>query len=347
MSKKIFPHIIGNNVIKNLIGNDIVNRNCSHAYILEGAKGSGKKTAAEQIAAALSCYNKNSTSHDLPCGECDNCHRIFGNISSDVVRITSGDKVSIGIDEIRNIKNGLYVTPNDSDFRTYIIENAERMTPQAQNALLLTLEEPPSFAVFLLLTEDSTKLLETVRSRAQCIRMEKFSSTEVADYLSSSYEGKRIQKSFPERFAAAVSLSDGSLGRAAELLSNTEDTSEILKFRAEAMKLIPLMCSSKSAQMLKLGLTASIKNTHDAKIFLQILDCAIRDMVSAKRTSSENLLFYVSYEEAAKAASEASIKKLFHIHAELIRAIMRLESNVSLKIVLTDMILKIADYKRK
>ena len=240
MNKRIFPKIIGNNVIKNFIGNDILCGSCSHAYIIEGPEGSGKRTIARQIASGLSCYNKSSASHDLPCGECDNCHRIFSDISSDVVWVSSGDKASIGIDEIRNIKTGLYVTPNDSDYRTYIIVNAERMTTQAQNALLLTLEEPPSFAVFLLLTEDATKLLETVRSRAQCIRTEKFSSVTIADYLSDSYEGKRIRNSFPEKFAAAVSLSDGSLGRAKELLAGTEATSEILKLRVEAKKLIPL-----------------------------------------------------------------------------------------------------------
>ncbi len=347
MSKDIFPDIIGNIVIKNFIGNDIINGNCSHAYIIEGSEGSGKRTVAKQIAAGLACDNKTSSSHRLPCGECDNCHRIFSNISGDVVWITSGDKASIGIDEIRNIKKSLYVTPNDSDYRTYIIVNAERMTDQAQNALLLTLEEPPSFAVFLLLTEDATKLLETVRSRAQCIRMEKFSSVSVAEYLLSSYEGQRIHKNFPDKFSAAVSLSDGSLGRAKELLSGTEETSELLKLRSEAKKLIPLMCNSKASQMLKLGLTGFMKNSQNVKLLLQIVDSAVRDMVAVKRASSENLLFYVSREEALEAASEASIKKLFHIHNELIRAIMRLDSNVAVKIVLTDMVLKIADYKRK
>ena len=80
---------------------------------------------------------------------------------------------------------------------------------------------------------------------------------------------------------------------------------------------------------------------------MQIVDSAIRDMVTVKRTSSDNLMFYVSEQEALEAASEASLKKLFHIHTELVRAIMRLDSNVALKIVLTDMFIKISDYRRK
>ena len=347
MSRNIFPSIIGNNVIKSYIGNDIKNGNNSHAYIIEGQKGSGKRSVAKQIAAALACTNKFNEEYNLPCGECDNCHRIFGDLSGDVVWVTSGDKASIGVEEIRNIKKGLYVTPNDSDYRTYIIVNAEKMTSQAQNALLLSLEEPPSFVVFILLTEDATKLLETVRSRAQCIRMEKFSSQKVSDYLLSNYEGKRIYNSFPDKFSAAVSLSDGSLGRAKEILSATEETSELLRFRAMTMKLIPLVCTGKVSQMMKLGLVSEIKNNNDAKILLQITDNAIRDMISVKRTDGENLLFYTSKESAFAASSEASIKKLFHIHTELLRAIIRLDSNVNMKIVFSDMFIKIAGYKRK
>jgi len=157
MSRTIFPEIIGNSVIKNYIGNDIISGNNSHAYIIEGPEGSGKRSTAKAIAASLACRERTSDSFSLPCGTCDNCHRIYGDISGDVVWITSGDKASIGVEEIRNIKNGLYVTPNDSDFRTYIIVNAERMTVQAQNALLLTLEEPPSFVVFLLLVVERNK----------------------------------------------------------------------------------------------------------------------------------------------------------------------------------------------
>jgi len=346
MSRTIFPEIIGNSVIKNYIGKDIISGNNSHAYIIEGPEGSGKRSTAKAIAASLACQERTSDSFSLPCGTCDNCHRIYGDISGDVVWITSGDKASIGVEEIRNIKNGLYVTPNDSDFRTYIIVNAERMTVQAQNALLLTLEEPPSFVVFLLLTEDATKLLETVRSRAQCFRMEKFTVDAVAEYLQSSYEGKRIKNSFPEKFAGVVALSDGSLGRAKEMLSGSEETSDLLRFRSLANEFVPLACRGKIASMIKMGLPKVFSGNQEAKIFLQIVDNAVRDMIVSKRSDSVSTLFYVSHDDTVAIGSEASLKKLFHIHSELLRAIARLDSNSSVKTVFTDMYMKIAAYKR-
>ncbi len=344
--QEIFAGLIGNEQIKEHIGRDIKSGDWSHAYIIEGAAGSGKRTAAGLIAAALSCERRASKDAPLPCGECNNCKRISKGISGDVVWITNGDAASIGVGAIRDLKSGLHTLPNDSDVRTYIIYPAERMTEQAQNALLLSLEEPPSFVVFLLLTEDATKLLDTVRSRAKLVRTETFSSDEVEKYLAGTVEGARIKKSNPEKFKVAVKLAGGSLGRAVDFLGERAESLELISCRAVASEMISHIVKGRISELLKIAYGKSIKNSAEAKHVLTFADCAIRDMLAVKRNEEAELTFYTSAEAALEDSGTVAIKKLFYLHEEICRAITKLETNVSVKIALTDFAFKVASYKR-
>ncbi len=343
---EIFGGLIGNRQVKEHIGRDIKSGDWSHAYIIEGAAGSGKRTAAELISAALSCENRTDGDKPLPCGECDNCKRISKGISGDVVWITNGDSASIGVGAIRDLKNGLLTLPNDSDVRTYIIYPAEKMTEQAQNALLLSLEEPPSFVVFLLLTEDSTKLLDTVRSRAKLVRMETFDSETVEEYLSKTVEGARIKKSNPEKFKVAVKLAGGSLGRAVDFLGERSDSLELISCRNLAAELVGYIARGRTSELLKLAFGKSIKNSAEAKTVLAFADSAVRDMLAIKKNEESELTFYTSVEAAMEDAGSVPVKKLFYLHEEICRAITKLETNVSVKIALTDLAFKISTYKR-
>ena len=138
MDAIIFPSLYGNEPIKNSIGKDILLDTNAHAYILEGPKGSGKHLAARLIASSLLCSNKNK-SGILPCGECLSCKKIAKNLSPDLIWINSEGKATISVDIIRNVRNGLHIPPNDGDKKIYIIEDADTMTLQAQNAFLLSL----------------------------------------------------------------------------------------------------------------------------------------------------------------------------------------------------------------
>lgn len=347
--KDIFPEIIGNSLVKKNIGHDIRAGKNSHAYIIEGDYGSGKKTIAKAIAAAVSCEHRYDEEHCLPCGACGNCNRISKAISGDVVWINSGDKATIGVDVIRDLRSGLYVTPNDSEVRTYIIESAEKMTPQAQNALLLTLEEPPDFVMFLLLTEDSTKLLETIRSRAQTVRCEVFGASDVAAYLRDSSAGSIAEKRDPERFFAAVSISGGSLGKAKELLSGRSDSSEFVRFRSVAKDLVSSLCTGKLSPIVRMIPRDLPKSSAEVKRILFLADNAIRDLCAIKKTDDENklsLAFFINAEEAFKSVRDVPFKKLLHIHECLCKTIGRLESNVSIKTAMTDLALESRKYRR-
>ena len=330
--RSIFPTLSGNEKIKMNVGLDISEGMNSHAYIIEGPAGSGKKTLARLIAAAVSCDNRFDGNDSLPCGRCNNCSRIMKDISADVVWITPGDKASIGVDAVREIRQGLYVTPNDSGFRTYIITNAEKMTVQAQNALLLSLEEPPSFVMFLLLTEDSAKLLETIRSRAQTLRVELFDAP-----FTEKYVKEKVRAVSKERLDAAVSLSGGALGAAVELASGSAETSGLIKSRAYAEKLASLLISGKKNELLTEISQNMPKSYEDAKEILT--SRAIRDVYAVKKADFQSLIFFASADEAKKLASAVSTRKLLKIHDNIEDAVTRLASNVSVKVAMMSLAL--------
>ena len=344
--KDIFPSLIANSAIKEHIGVDIAKGCASHAYIIEGPAGSGKHTVARLIASALSCLHKDDKGFHLPCGVCDNCRKIANNNSGDVVYVNKEDKASIGVDAVRGIREGLYVMPNDSDFRTYIIEEADKMTPAAQNAFLLSLEEPPSFVVFLLLTEDRQKLLETIRSRAQIVRTERIKPDRLKDYLMTTQSGKLLRMRSPDEFEKTVIMAGGVIGKALMLLSDSDASASYKRCRAVAEELVSSICKGKKADALKTFLEARLASAAEAKDVLLLASDAVRDMMAVKRSSAPELLFYVSVEDALAFSYDAPMKKLILMNDEIHSSILKLEANVSFKSVIPELIMKTSHIRR-
>jgi len=135
-----FENIIGNDSLKTLIASHIRNKTLSHAYIIEGPKNSGKKLLAKEISKALCCE---AAGISLPCGQCRSCKRIDAGYNTDIFTLSRGEKATIAVDDVRGMTDTLGYYPDDGETKVYIIDEADRMTTQAQNALLLSLEEPP------------------------------------------------------------------------------------------------------------------------------------------------------------------------------------------------------------
>jgi len=146
MDRDFFPDLLGNERIKQNLAVDAANGKCPHAYIIEGTEGSGKHLLAKLIAAASVCPERANSSYPVPCGVCPTCHRILHDISADVSTVSLNGKASIGVEAIRNLKMNLYVTPNDSEKKFYIIENAELMTAYQEG---YDLEEVETMALAL------------------------------------------------------------------------------------------------------------------------------------------------------------------------------------------------------
>ena len=146
-----FAELLGQDALVQTLSNAIKNNRLHHAYILTGIRGVGKTTTARIIAKALNCTGKDGREGATinPCGICENCQAISASRHIDVLELDAASRT--GVDDMREILDGVRYKPTNGRYKIYIIDEADIMTTEAQNALLLTLEEPPPYAVFLLI----------------------------------------------------------------------------------------------------------------------------------------------------------------------------------------------------
>lgn len=206
-----FPGFYGNSGLKARLSAAGDRGGLSHCYILEGPAGSGKKTLARLLAAAMEC-----DSSEKPCGTCPACHKSLKSGHPDIITVDS-DTATIPIRLIRDMQADAYVRPNEGRRKVYLIPRAQDMQGPAQNALLKLLEEPPDYCAFILMTDNAEKLLSTVRSRAVVLTLFPLADAELLSALK-QYAPDASQ----EALAAAAEESQGYLGQALELLNNQE-----------------------------------------------------------------------------------------------------------------------------
>ncbi len=352
--KEIFPSLVGNQALRRRLGEDILSSSLSHAYIIDGKRGSGKHTAAMLIAASLSCENKASPHHSLPCGECPSCKKILSGKSPDVILVKRDDKKSsITVDTVRELKSSVIITPNDTEYKVYIIEDADTMNVQAQNAFLLTLEEPPKYVLFLLLCENSDLLLETVRSRAATLRTEPADKELIGEYLldicGNSEVRERaaeLKRSSPEEFSKLLLLSDSSIGQAIDLLDE-KARMPILKNREFAFELISAISDSRGGEKL-LALIAAVSSKREETVEqLTLAQKALRDMTLIKRSDAAQMIFFTSREEAASLASRFTLPDLLFAFDAIAETKNSLSGNANVRLTLTDLAVKIKTRNNK
>lgn len=204
--------IIGQEHITRTLKNAISENRVAHAYMFSGPRGVGKTTTARILAKALNCKAPNGAE---PCGKCANCQEITGGSSVDVQEIDGAS--NRGIDEIRALRDNVKFAPASSKFKVYIIDEAHQITDAAFNALLKTLEEPPSHVVFILATTESQKIPVTILSRCQRYRFRLLSASEITATLKKiiDNEGFKIDDAALEVITASAG---GSMRDALSLL---------------------------------------------------------------------------------------------------------------------------------
>ncbi|ADO78139.1 DNA polymerase III subunit delta' [Halanaerobium praevalens] len=175
-----FNSIIGQEEAVSILQDEIKKERISHAYLFAAKKGSGKSKLAFEFAKAIFCQESELDS----CGQCINCRKLEHQNHPDfkIISILEA-KTAISIAQIRDLKKEIAYKPYDSEHKIYVIEAAEKMTKEAANSLLKTLEEPPSFATIILLTEDTGKLLPTLVSRCQQIELKSVSQSKIQKLL--------------------------------------------------------------------------------------------------------------------------------------------------------------------
>lgn len=329
-----FRNIVGNVNVTERLSHDIDGACVPHAFILEGAAGSGRHTIATTLAAALSCKSKT----DAPCMKCSSCLKIFGNRSPDIIRIgLQGERATVGIDAIRSVKSSISIAPNDINIKMYIIEDAEKMTVQAQNAFLLSLEEPPQYVIFALICENSSALLETVKSRAPIFRTEVIDKERISHFLTENDKrAAQLCGSSKEEFDEIISASGGSIGKALSLL-DAKERKKALDERETAKRFVELSLERSHAKVFDMISSLGTKRP-DIISRLELVKLAIRDLVLLKRSEHTEMCFYSDSEYAAELSARFTLEKLLSMDSAVDGAIDALTQNSNIKLTLMCMV---------
>ena len=337
--KEAFSDIVGNDGLRRRLGDDLAKGTLAHAYILAGPHGSGKHTIALRFAAALACENRSVDGHPLPCLTCPTCRKILEGKSPDILHIEKSGQ-SVKIEQIRALKNDVLSLPNDLEYKIYIIEDADTMTEAAQNAFLLTLEEPPAFVRFLLLCEKPEKLLETVRSRAPSLRTEILPRALVAEQLKClSSVAATLARTKPEEFEEILTIADGCIGRGLELCDEKE-RAPLLKQRELASAFVEIALTKQYAALTELIVSLPQKQA-DISPILSHMQSAIRDLIALKSTSNAPLVFYTDRECATELAFAHSTKALFSFYEKLSVTVGNISRNANIRLSLVNLLANI------
>ena len=328
--------IVGNDALKSRLCRDILDGKLPHALILEGAKGSGKHTIATMCAAALACTEQKNEHLPIPCLLCHDCKKILEKKSPDVIVIGPEDKATIGVEAIRFLKEDVHTVPNDLEHKIYVIEHADRMTVQAQNALLLTLEEPPSYVQFFLLCENASLLLETIRSRAPILRTEPLSEEEIDRYLvSHDKRAAQMKLSAPREYALLLKTSGTGIGQALDYLAPNA-LSPILEKRAFVEEVITSAIYHRNM----LPLLPRFSNKRDAlrEQLFGLLD-ALRDLILLKKSETVTLTFFVDRNEAIDLCDRVSLPFLYGFYEAVQKAVDDSARNANVRLSLMRMLM--------
>ena len=316
-AETVFKGLYGNERLKSYLFGCVTEKKLPHALIIEGAEGSGKMTATLLTLTAM---------------DPDFSEKIMGFGSPDVTLHTLADgKKSIGVSAVRDIRYQAYITPQELSFRAFIIDKAETMTTEAQNALLKIFEEPPAGVFFFLLCDNASALLSTVRSRAPVLRMEIFDSTTLSDYLLENNEkARKLYEKDREAFTLLVRSSSGAIGEAEKRLGETEDSAYAVKKKTD--ELIALLSEGKSSEILCFFSALKLSREELSLIMLN-LSYAARDMLSVKyRVQCEPLYFSntEAAEEWAASFAKLTLMNLYHTAESLSETLDELNVNIQL-----------------
>lgn len=325
-----FKDIIGQEQLKEHLQTAIRMNKVSHAYIINGERSSGKEFIAQVFAMALQCEKGG----EEPCQECHSCKQALSHNQPDIIRITHEKPNTVGVEDIRaQINNDIAIKPYSSPRKIYIMNEAEKMTVQAQNALLKTLEEPPEYAVILLLTTNADALLPTILSRCVVLNMKP-----VADELVKKYLMEELQ--IPDYKAKiCVAFARGNIGKA-KMLASSEEFDNI---REEAVTLLKYIDEMEISEI-----TAAIKKILEYKIdvndYLDILAVWYRDVLLFKATNDVNhLIFKEEIQYIRKVANRSAYEGIEKIIDAMEKSKNRLNANVNFELTMELLLLTIKE----
>lgn len=315
-------------IIKNL-KSALRNGKTSHAYIISGPDGVGKRTVADAFARALQCEEYDGDS----CGKCISCRSFDSGNHPDVFYVVPTKTKSLGVDDIRDqlIKHS-EIKQYKYKYKVFIVENADTMTTQAQNALLKTLEEPPHYVVILLLAESADAFLPTIVSRCVNLKLNPLSAGEVKDYLIGN-ENADVEKA---DFYAEYS--QGCIGKAVELM-NSEDFAEKRKTVLEC-----IMESSAGGVIEAMNCAKKLEAYKGDNTMLDVAEMFFRDVLVYNTTKDKSLVIQKDLmDDIKKLSRKLSAEKIIARCDAVKEAQMQLKSNANFALTMEVMLMKFND----
>ncbi len=318
-----FEDIKGQERLKEHLMDACAKGQISHAYLISGEKDSGKMMLAKRFAASILCEHR--TPAGDACGRCHSCKQIETDNHPDVIYVSHEKPNTISVDDIRvQVNHDIMTKPYASDHKIYIIDEAEKMNEQAQNAILKTIEEPPAYAIIMLLSANAAVFLPTIRSRCIQLEMKPVSDEIIRRTLMD-------EEQVPDYLAQVSSaFAQGNLGKAIRL-SRSEEFREMKDHVVSVVRRIDRAPYSERMDMEK-EMEAYKDSMNE---YLDLLLVWYRDVLLLKSGGSKEKLIFSDQvwqiEKQAKAADYAGLNGIIEAIAD---ARNKIAANVNLSLVL-------------
>ena len=284
----VFDDVYGQEHITSILKSEVMTGKISHAYLFCGPRGTGKTTCAKIIAKAANCENP---AHGNPCGVCDSCKAFDSGNAPDIIEMDAAS--NNGVDNIRELRDGIAYTPAEMKYRVYIIDEVHMLSISAFNALLKTLEEPPKYVIFVLATTELHKIPATVLSRCQRFDFRRVTPSALIDRMKVVCNGEGI-KSDDESLELIARLSQGSFRDALNMLEFCSgEAEEITIDKAERLlgassaevlsALVGAVCDNDISASLEM-LNEIYLSSKDITVFWRELISFLRDILIASVT---------------------------------------------------------------
>lgn len=309
-----FSEVIGHKQIINHLKNAIAGDRPGHAYIFHGEDGVGKSMVAREFARGILCQ----AGEGRPCGICKSCKQLESGNNPDFFNVTH-EKAGIGVNDIRDqLIDPMSIKPYNNKYKVFIVDEAEKMNEQAQNALLKTLEEPPAYGVIILLSNNVNMFLDTILSRAVALAFQPVDIKDVTKYLLENREIPDYQA------RAAAALSGGMPGVALSLI----DSDDFAERREMCLSIMRRIGNKREDFSLTKAKELS-ENKGDIEFFLKMFESYMRDILCYKSTKDASLLIFSDEQEMVKAQADKLSYEDIGRRIDAGRLLkLRLESNV-------------------
>lgn len=324
-----FSDIIGQNEIVNSLKAVLKDDSARHAYIFAGPEGIGKRMVAKIFASALLCGGSNSFAK---CENCQSC-RLFESGTNPDFYIVEAEGTSISVDEIRRMQHDISIRPMYSAKKVYLIAEGDKMTVQAQNCLLKTLEEPPGYAVIILTATNSNSLLETIRSRSILYNFKKNTDEELKTCILNTKGDQLPDVDF------IVSYAEGVPGKAFKLIESED-------FRLNRDKAVEVILRLRSSKLIEVFEVYDFfeENKDNIDSILDIMVLFYRDLLIAKKTGNENILINSDKKDIIlRNVDGFEIDRLIGSIATIEEARKNIKQNANYQLVIEVMLMKLQE----